>query len=114
MNDNGGYEKRRWTWGLTFVAAGVALAAIGLIIGMQRYGPSAQYSLSEANALCSSAFGQVAQVTSVRAHSNCASVATAEQARGWLLIAGILAIAAGAAWDFYTRHGFTVIREARG
>ena len=102
MNDNG--AKRRWTWGLTFVAAGVTLTAIGLIIGMNRYGPSAQYTLSEANAICSSAFGQVAQVTSVRAHANCASVANSEEARGWLLVIGIIAIAAGAAWDFCLRR----------
>lgn len=96
--------KRRWTWGLTAVTVGVALVAVALIIGMNRYGPSGQYSLSEANALCASVFGQAAQVTSVKAHANCASITSDEQRRGWLLILGIALIAGGAAWDFYVRR----------
>jgi hypothetical protein len=89
-------------WGpRILLAAAVAAVAIALIIGYNRYGPGGQWSLSQANGICTSVFGQAAQVTSTRAAANCSSITAAEQARGWLLIGGILAGVIALGWNVY-------------
>jgi len=94
-------------WGpRVLLAAAVLAAAISLIIGHNRYGPGGQWSLSQANGICASAFGQVAQVTSARVAAGCSSITTAEQARGWLLIAGILGGVVALGWAFYESRTF--------
>jgi hypothetical protein len=79
-------------------AAGLLAVVIALAIGAQKYGPGGTYTLSEANGICASAFGQAAQVSYARAHANCAAVGAEEQTRGWLLIGGVVVAAAGAGW----------------
>lgn len=74
------------------------LLGIAWLIGQQRYGPGGQYSLSQANGFCSSAFGQLGQIANARASANCSSVATMEQWRGWLTVAGIVVLLGGAGW----------------
>lgn len=93
-------------WGpRVLLGAAVLAVAISLIIGHNRYGPAGRWSLSEANGICTTEIGQAAQLTSARAAANCASITSAEQARGWLLLAGVLSGVAALGWNVYeSRH----------
>lgn len=89
-------------WGpRVLLAAAVLCVAISLIIGRGRYGPNGQWSLSQANGLCATATGQAAQLTSTAAAANCAAINSAEQARGWLLISGVVGGLAALGWNAY-------------
>lgn len=83
--------------------AGAVVLAFAIIVGNQRYGPGGQFTLSQANGLCASTLGQLAQATYANARVNCSSVASTEQLRGWLTVAGVLVIIAGAALAAHTR-----------
>jgi hypothetical protein len=82
------------------IGAGLASVLVSLVIGTTKYAgdASGHWTLSRANGMCASAAGQFAQMMNARAGAKCSSIASLEQWRGWLMVAGILAIAAGIAW----------------
>jgi hypothetical protein len=82
------------------LAAGIVSALVSLLIGTTKYtgDASGHWTLSRANGMCASSIGQLAQVMNAQAGAKCASIATLEQWRGWLMVAGVAAIAAGIAW----------------
>jgi hypothetical protein len=98
IDTSAGRRPRSAVPAVLLAVGGVVLIGVSLVIGSSRYGPHGQLSLSQMNGLCASTFGQFAQAANSTASSNCSSVATTEQARGWLLVAGIITIVAGAAW----------------
>ena len=63
-------RKRRWPQVLLAVA-GFLVVAVAAVIGQQRYGQSGQFSLSQANGLCASAFGQLVQAERAGEHELC-------------------------------------------
>lgn len=87
----------RYTAAAFTALAGAVILAFALIIGNQRYGPGGQFSLSQANGLCASTIGQIAQGAYASARVNCSSVASMEHLRGWATVTGVLVAAAGAA-----------------
>jgi hypothetical protein len=83
------------------VAAGAVSVIVSLLIGTTKYTNTTRpghWTLSQVNGICSSSLGQFAQAMDARAGAKCASIATLEQWRGWLMAAGVAAIAAGIAW----------------
>lgn len=93
-----------WWW-LLAGAGGLSVIA-SFIIGTNRYagtGPADRWTLSRVNGLCSSAAGQWGQVMNSQFGARCSSIASLEQWRGWLMVAGIIAIAGGAAWALILR-----------
>jgi len=83
------------------VAAGAVSVIVSLLIGTTKYTNTTRpghWTLSQVNGICSSAAGQFAQAVSAQAGAKCSSIASLEQWRGWLMVAGVVAIAAGIAW----------------
>jgi len=90
------------------VAAGVISVLVSLLIGTTKYtnvSRPGHWTLSQVNGICSSAAGQFAQVMNSQAGARCSSVATLEQWRGWLMVAGVVAIAAGITWGIASNRG---------
>jgi hypothetical protein len=82
------------------IAAGALLAIAGYLLGHTTLlvgwkGGDA----SQLNGICTSAIGQLAQVFSAAGRTDCSKVALVEQASGWMIVAGLAAVAAGLAWS---------------
>jgi hypothetical protein len=76
---------------------GAVAVIVSFIIGAQKYqgDASGHWTLSRANGMCQSSAGAFAQMMNSQAGAQCAKIASLEQWRGWLMIIGLLAIAAG-------------------
>jgi hypothetical protein len=90
-------KDQRYWW---LLSAGALSVLVSLVIGTTKYSGSApgHWTLSHANGVCASPLGQFAQVLHPQLVARCASIASLEQWRGWLMVAGIAVIAAGTAW----------------
>jgi hypothetical protein len=97
-------HQRRWTpaWvtvaGVITAIAGYALGQTTLLVAY-----TGGRTVSQVNGLCTSAIGRLGQAMSSRTAGNCGQVAMYEQAHGWLIIAGVLAIAGGITWSIRQR-----------
>jgi hypothetical protein len=99
-------RQRRWTpaWvivtGAMMALGGYALGQTTILVAY-----TGGRTVSQVNGICTSALGQLGQALSIKASQNCGQVATYEQAHGWLIILGTIAIAAGIAWSVRRKQG---------
>jgi hypothetical protein len=63
---------------------------------------------SQLNGICTSSIGQFSQALDAHARSACAQVALYEQVSGWLIVAGVLAMAAGTVYEIMQRRSRAV------
>jgi hypothetical protein len=92
-------RQHRWTPAWVIVTGALAAVA-GYVLGHTTLivAYTDGRTVSQVNGLCTSAIGQFAQASNSRLSGNCGQVAMYEQAHGWLIILGVVAIAAGIAW----------------
>lgn len=79
--------------GVIAVIAGYALGQTTILVAY-----TGGRTVSQVNGICTSAIGQFGQAMNIRMSQRCGQVAMYEQAHGWLIIAGVLTVAAGIAW----------------
>jgi len=96
--------QRKWTPGWV-IATGVLLAAAGYALGQTTLLVAYKGgTVSQVNGICTSALGQFAQVLRPAAAGGCGQIAMYEQLHGWLIVAGVLTMAGGVAWEIRNRQ----------
>jgi hypothetical protein len=93
-------HQRRWTpaW---VIVTGAILACAGYALGQTTIlvAYTGGRTVSQVNGICASGIGQLGQAMSTTVSQRCGQVAMYEQIHGWLIIIGVVAVAAGIAWS---------------